>query len=215
MIKSCVKYNLLMLKNPLILIEFLFLFLLIMLLPTYTQDSFSALTAMFAFSFYYIPMFLLNQINLSVNATSAVFVTKIPLINYIKFSIGNSFFSALIYATFLNAVICLRCGAIAGFQGVFHLWILSVLCFFNTSLLFHSIQFLTGNRGVGFLIILFVVFAEQLYFAFTATFSRVPLLVTPIFSATSFWRSIVQILPLCIAYISFRVFSLLFRKEDI
>lgn len=113
MINACAKYSFLMLKNPLILMEFLMLLAAILFWPAGPEGVFLPLTSILYSCFIYIPIFLLYLTNLSVSITSAQMMSKIPLARYFAFSFGNLFFSSFLYSTVIHALIYLRCGSSA------------------------------------------------------------------------------------------------------
>jgi|GEM_PF-3118891 len=215
MIKACVKYSLLMLKNPLILIEFLMLLVIILFWPARPEGSFSSLTSISYSCNIYVPIFLLYLTNLSVNITTATIMSKIPLGRYFAFSFGNLFFYSFLYSTVIHALIYLRCGTSADTSVLIKLWALSILCFFNASLLFRALQHFTGIRSIGFILILFAALYEGLCLTLFSGYSKIPILMTPVFSGKTFAESLLQIIPLLVIYTALFGASLLFRKEEI
>jgi len=215
MIKACVKYSLMMLKNPLILIEFLMLLVIIVLWPEGPDGSFFTLTSMPYSCNIYVPIFLLYLTNLSVNITTASIMSKIPLGRYFAFSLGNLFFSSFLYSTVIHALILLRCGTATDSSLLLKLWALSILCFLNASLLYRALQHLTGTRSIGFILILFIVVYEGLCPTLFSACSKIPILITPVFSGRTFADSLVQIIPLLMIYTGLFGASLLLRKEEI
>jgi hypothetical protein len=215
MIKACVKYSLLMLKNPLILIEFLMLTGIIVLWPEGPDGSFFTLTSISYSCNIYVPIFLLYLTNLSINITTTMIMSKIPLGRYFAFSFGNLFFYSFLYSTVIHALIFLRCGTTADASLLWKLWVLSILCFLNASLLYRALQHLTGIRSIGFVLILFIVVYEGLSLTLFSAYSKIPILMTPAFSGKTFEDSILQILPLLMIYTGLFGASLLLRKEEI
>ncbi len=212
MIKACVKYSLLMLKNPLLLIELLMLTGIILFWP---DASFFTLTSMPCFCNIYVPIFLLYLTNLSVNITTASIMSKIPLGRYFAFSFGNLFFSSFLYSTVVHTLILLRCGTTADASLLFKLWALSILCFVNVSLLYRALQHFTGTRSIGFIVTLFIVVYEGLCVILSSSCSKIPLLMTPAFSGKPLADSLLQIVPLLMIYTGLFGASLLMRKEEI
>jgi hypothetical protein len=106
-----------------------------------------------------------------------------------------------------------RCGTTADASLLFKLWACQYMLF-ETVLLYRACSILR-KPSIGFILILFIVVYEGLCLTLFSAYSKIPILMTPVFSGKNFADSLLQIVPLLVIYTGLFGASLLMRTDEI